>query len=88
MAIIDQGKLLFHGTPSEGEKSLSGQVWQKSVSKTELIELQKQYQVISTKLVAGRPLVHILSSSNPGNGFSQVDADLEDVFFSTLQRVA
>lgn len=88
MAIIDQGKLLFHGTPSDGEKSLSGRVWQKSVSKTELGDVQKQYRVISTKLVAGRPLVHILSDENPGNGFSSVDADLEDVFFSTLQKVA
>lgn len=88
MAIIDQGKLLFHGTPSDGEKSLSGKVWQKSVSKAELGEVQKQYRVISTKLVAGRPLVHILSDENPGNGFSPVDADLEDVFFSTLQKVA
>jgi len=88
MAIIDQGKLLFHGTPSDGEKSLSGKVWQKSVSKAELGEVQKQYRVISTKLVAGRPLVHILNDENPGNGFSPVDADLEDVFFSTLQKVA
>ncbi len=88
MAIIDQGKVLFAGTPSEAESELAGKVWQKSVSKTELNDLQQQYRIISTKLVAGRPLIHVLSESAPGNGFQPVDADLEDVFFSRLPMVA
>lgn len=85
MAIIDQGKLLYSGTPEDAEKSLVGRVWQKSVAKTDLPALEKQLRVISTKLVAGRPLVHVLSDSAPGDGFQLVAPDLEDVFFSRLQ---
>ncbi len=85
MAIIDQGKLLYSGTPEDAEKSLVGRVWQKSVAKTDLPALEKQLRVISTKLVAGRPLVHVLCDSAPGDGFQLVAPDLEDVFFSRLQ---
>lgn len=88
MAIIDQGRLLFCGEPSAAERRLVGKVWQKSVAKSELPILQSQHQVISTKLVAGRPLVHVLADHHPGNGFEAVEPDLEDVFFATVPRVA
>lgn len=88
MAIIHQGTVRFAGEPAKAESSLEGQVWQKSVSKQELEELRSQYQVISTKLVAGRPLIHVLSDDNPGDGFESVAPDLEDVFFSCIQTEA
>lgn len=88
MAIIDQGRLLFCGEPTTAESRLAGKVWQKSVAKSELASLQSKHQVISTKLVAGRPLVHVLADHNPGNGFEAVEPDLEDVFFATVPRVA
>ncbi len=88
MAIIDQGKLLFSGTPESAEQQIAGRVWQKSVAKTELKEIGLRHRIISTKLVAGRPLVHILSETNPGDGFVLVAPDLEDVFFSQLPMVA
>jgi ABC-type multidrug transport system ATPase subunit len=88
MAIIDQGKLLFYGKPEAAEQQLQGKVWQKSVAKGDLPSLQKQYHVISTKLVAGRPLVHILSDYDPGDGFVSVEPDLEDVFFAIVPRIA
>jgi ABC-2 type transport system ATP-binding protein len=43
--------------------------------------------VISTQLQAGRLSIKIYSTGNPSNGFEQVHADLEDVYFSTLQKV-
>ena len=88
MAIIDQGKLLYSGTPDAAESTLAGRVWQKSVAKIDLPNLERQFRVISTKLVAGRPLVHVLSESHPGEGFEAVAPDLEDVFFSRLPVVA
>jgi len=42
--------------------------------------------VISTRLFAGRTVVHILSDSDPGNGFTSVEGGLEDVYFSTLAQ--
>jgi ABC-type multidrug transport system ATPase subunit len=88
MAIIDQGKVLYSGTPDAAEKTLAGRVWQKSVTKVDLPNLEKHFRVISTKLVAGRPLIHVLSDFDPGEGFEAVAPDLEDVFFSRLSVVA
>ncbi len=88
MAIIDQGKLLYSGTPDAAERTLAGRVWKKSVTKVDLPELERHFRIISTKLVAGRPLIHVLSEFDPGEGFEAVAPDLEDVFFSRLPVVA
>ncbi len=86
MAIIDQGRLQFAGTPQMAEAELDGRVWQKSIDKSELDSYRDRYEVISTKLVAGRPLIHVLSDSHPQDGFSEIAPDLEDVFFAKIQR--
>ena len=38
-------------------------------------------QVISTRLVAGIPVVHVYSEGAPGNGFAPVEPSLEDAYF-------
>jgi hypothetical protein len=40
--------------------------------------------VISTKLLAGRTVVHVYSETPPGADFELVEPDLEDVYFSTM----
>jgi ABC-2 type transport system ATP-binding protein len=47
-------------------------------------EYEERYRVISSKLIAGRPLIHVYSAEPPGDGFQPVPADLEDVFFSRI----
>ncbi|MFM7163683.1 MAG: ABC transporter ATP-binding protein [Planctomycetaceae bacterium] len=86
MAIIHQGRVVYAGAPVQAEQNLRGKIWQKSIARQELDEHCREYRVISTKLVAGRPLIHVLSESVPGDGFSQVDPDLEDVFFSLVKQ--
>lgn len=86
MAIIHHGRMLFSGAPSDAEQELDGKVWARSMSKQELANRPWQYRVLSTKLVAGRPLVRIYSDVDPGNGFRSADPDLEDVFFSHLDE--
>ena len=86
MAIIHEGKLQFAGAPSEAESQLAGQIWEKSIDKHQLDVYRQKYDVISTKLVAGRPLIHIRAEFDPGDGFQQVAPDLEDVFFSKIQQ--
>jgi ABC-2 type transport system ATP-binding protein len=45
---------------------------------------EQNYQVISEKLFLGKPIIHILSDTNPGDGFIPVKTDLEDVYFSQI----
>jgi ABC-2 type transport system ATP-binding protein len=84
MAIIHQGRVLFAGAPAEAIASLSGRIWKRIAAKAELPELEAAHRVISTKLIAGRPLIHIYAESDPCDGFTAAEADLEDVFFSRI----
>ena len=40
--------------------------------------------MISTKLLAGRTIVHVYAESSPGAAFETVEPDLEDVYFSVM----
>lgn len=88
MAIINKGQVLYEGAPEDGVRSLEGRIWQKTITKSEIKDYETKYQVISHKLVAGRPLVHIYSIDDPGDGFAPAPADLEDVFFSRIHGLA
>ncbi len=88
MAIIHMGQLLYSGSTIDAVETLNGKVWSRSLTKQELPQYQENFDVISTKMVAGNPLVHVVSGEHPGAGFDPVDPDLEDVFFSTIQQVA
>ncbi|MBS0412036.1 MAG: ABC transporter ATP-binding protein, partial [Proteobacteria bacterium] len=44
------------------------------------------HKVISTRLFAGRTMIHVLADNDPGDGFTQAPGGLEDVYFSTLSQ--
>ncbi|HMP80500.1 MAG TPA: ABC transporter ATP-binding protein [Pirellulaceae bacterium] len=88
MAIIHLGRVLFAGAPDVAEQSLAGKVWRKSIDKGELERHRHEYQIISTKLVAGKPLIHVYSEQPLADGFVSVEPGLEDVFFSKVHLTA
>ena len=83
-AIINKGKVLVQGNPDEMIDELRGKVYFKSVEKKDLSEYRGNYRVIADRLKAGKPMIHIYSENNPGNGFVLVNPDLEDVYFSMI----
>jgi ABC-type multidrug transport system ATPase subunit len=85
MAIIHNGKVLYEGDPQIAIDQLSGKIWQRSIEKVELATYEQQYRVVSNKLVAGRPLLHVYGEQPPGDGFVPSSPDLEDVFFSKIK---
>jgi ABC-2 type transport system ATP-binding protein len=84
MAIINHGKVLLTGNPQHAIHELVGNVYQKTIRKEELNIYRAHYTVLSEKLIQGKPSLHILCAQHPGDGFEQVDADLEDVYFSQV----
>lgn len=84
MAIMNHGKILLAGSPRDAIHHLAGNVYRKTVQKNELDIYHTNFTVLSQKLIQGRPSLQILSSTNPGDGFEQVEADLEDVYFSKI----
>ncbi len=86
MAIICKGEVVLRGNPLEIVEQYKGKVWKKIIEKTQIESYRQEYQVISTRLVLGRTLIHIFSEEAPGNGFEAVEADLEDVYFSEISQ--
>jgi ABC-type multidrug transport system ATPase subunit len=85
MAIIHLGRVLFEGRPDDAIAALQGRVWQRSIVKSELADYQQRYQVISSRLMGGRPFLHVLSAEAPEDGFAPSAPDLEDVFFTKIR---
>ena len=84
MAIIAKGKIVREGKPSDLINDMRGSVWVKTVERGEVEAHRNRHNVISTKLFAGRSILHVLSDTDPGDDFGPYEPDLEDVYFSTL----
>ena len=84
VAIIDKGEILLETEPLRAIAALQGRIWRRVIDRSELPELKREHAVISTKLLAGRTVVHVHSDVSPGAGFNPVEADLKDVYFSTM----
>jgi ABC-type multidrug transport system ATPase subunit len=87
-AIIDRGRVMFEGAPEIAIRELDGKIWQRTIAKAELPDFEKRFKVISNKLVAGRPQIHVYSEVPLDDGFSAATPDLEDVFFSRVSTAA
>jgi len=85
MAIINKGRILQEAEPLKAMADLQGKIWRRVVEKSALRGLEREHKIISTKLLGGRTVVHIYSEENPGNSFEPVAADLEDVYFTTME---
>ena len=86
MAIINKGEVLLTGDPLRVMDDLNGRIWKKMIGKEELMEYQLQYNVISSRLFAGKTLIHIYSETRPDYTFEAVQPDLEDVYFTQITK--
>jgi ABC-type multidrug transport system ATPase subunit len=86
MAVLAAGKIQLEGAPLDLIARSRGTVWAKTIERDQMADYGAAHEVISTRLFAGRTIIHILSENDPGNGFTAVDGGLEDVYFSTLAR--
>ena len=84
MAIINRGEILLEAEPLAAIAALNGRIWRRVINKGESVEAEREHQIISTKLFAGRNVVRVYGETPPGAGFEPVEADLEDVYFTTM----
>jgi ABC-type multidrug transport system ATPase subunit len=88
MAIMNKGQVLLTGRPRDAIAALGNQVWRKQVTKASLPDYVARFTVLSTRLIAGQPLIHVFAPERPEEGFEQVPPDLEDVYFQRLRQHA
>ncbi len=84
MAIIDGGEILLEAEPNVAMRALRGRIWQRTVSRDGLHEVERTQAVISTRLLAGRTIVHVYAETSPGSQYEPVEPELQDVYFSVM----
>jgi len=88
MAMIVKGEVLIQGEPQAAIDTLHNRIWRRSVSPEALAGYQERFNVLSTRLVAGKPQINVYAETQPDDGFKMVEPDLEDVYFLQLRRAA
>ncbi|MBK9285731.1 MAG: ABC transporter ATP-binding protein [Sphingobacteriaceae bacterium] len=86
MAVMNLGQVMFKGRTSEALDLLKGKIYSATIAKEELADFRLHHQVISTKVADGKIIVHLMNENNLSGQFKQVDADLEDVYFSFINQ--
>ena len=87
MAIIKDGKVKLVGEPLTLVKELKAQVWTGLVKKKDFKNVKYDHQVISSKLSMGKVQIRVLSDQEPIDGFKQVDPEIEDLYFATINEL-
>jgi len=81
MAILSHGRIVTIGRPADVVEELRGRLWRGVLENEELPEAMARYRVLSTRRVAGKPVVSIYSAGPPGDRFARVEPDLGDAYF-------
>ena len=84
MAIILNGEVKIMGEPIELIKALKGKVWKGLVNKKDVPKIEQENQVISSRLHMGKVQVRVFSNTPIDDVFEKADAEIEDLYFSTI----
>jgi ABC-2 type transport system ATP-binding protein len=84
MAIINKGTVLLQGEPLKLIDELKGKIYKKRIERNEVADYRANFEVISDRLLLGKPVIHIYAETKPGNDFELVSAELEDVYFTQI----
>jgi ABC-type multidrug transport system ATPase subunit len=87
LAILNGGKILYRGTPTEATKELEGKIWMRIVERDELEKFEKEFNIISSNYNQDNTLnIRVFSETKPDETFVQATPHLEDVYFVTLKK--
>ncbi|WP_265570928.1 ABC transporter ATP-binding protein [Sphingomicrobium nitratireducens] len=86
MAVLAGGRVQLEGKPSDLIAQTRGKVWKTTVEHDAVEAVRESHDVISTRLFAGKTIVHVLSDTQPA-GYEPVEGGLEDVYFATLSQL-
>jgi ABC-2 type transport system ATP-binding protein len=87
MAILVQGQVRLQGKPTQLIQNIDGTIWSKMISRDQTNHYKEKFNVISERLISGKTQIVVQSEGHPEIGFELVQANLEDVYFSTLKKI-
>ena len=62
-------------------------MWSRVLTSDEEVQtISAQHQVVSSHLVGGRHAIRVFAADPPGDAFTRVEPQLDDVYFLTVSR--
>jgi len=86
MALLNQGKLAFVGSPEQLVKEAKGFVWLIQATETEYLEINEKYPVISTIPTEGGWEVQVVAAEINGYYGSQIEPNLEHAYVHFMEN--
>lgn len=87
LAILQKGKVIFHGKTRELIEQAKGGVWSGLIPRGEMEKLRKEYPVISTVSEGEEIRVRLLSQDQPFSQAEQVQPSIEDAYIKLVKGV-
>lgn len=81
LAIMNQGEIVAVGDPLQLVAELEGKVW----TRTAQDEADELLPVITCRMIRGKRQLRVFSEEAPGSDYQPAQADLNDVYFMSLQ---
>jgi len=86
MAIMGEGRILIEGDPQSLTQALNGKLWSKVIPTEQVATLPKSLPLVSTRMVAGKTEIRVVSEQQPEGEMTLASPTLEDVYFATLRQ--
>jgi len=89
-AMIRAGRLIANTTPTIARIEVEGRIFESTVERDRLEEVERNHRVTQSVLVEGRHIVRVFlpDDATPEEGFKAVPASLEDAYLVAMQRAA
>lgn len=86
MALLNQGKLAFAGSPEQLVQEAKGNVWLIKATETEYLEINEKYPVISTIPTAEGWEVQVVADNINGYDGKQIEPNLEHAYVYFMEN--
>ena len=88
MAIIHEGEVLLSGNPGALKEKLKGTIWKNEITKKQYQSYAETFNIISSYLREGEPVIHVQSQEQPGTDFELTEPTLDDVYFAAIKKTS
>ncbi len=84
LAVLDQGRLRFHGTPQQLIAQARGQAWDWTVDAAQLPQLRERYRISRSLRQGDQVLLRVIAPQRPAWAAQPAEPDLEDAYICLL----
>lgn len=86
IAVLDEGKILFHGTVFELMEEAKGNIYTANVSKLEVQQMKEKYIITSMLTLGEQVTIRFISKERPFQSATICDVNVEDAYMYLMAK--